>query len=74
MFCSRGRKYATILHDRHSPDKQLLRSANEQIKAVRWERDELAQQIRLSQETIARSQALIARLDKLLGDLEGHEN
>jgi septal ring factor EnvC (AmiA/AmiB activator) len=69
MFCSRRRKHATILHDR-----QLLRSANEQIKAVRRERDELAQQIRLSQKTIARSQALIARLDKLLGDLEGHEN
>jgi hypothetical protein len=51
-----------------------LRPANEQIKAVRRERDELAQQIRLSQEAIARSQALIARLDKLLGDLEGHEN
>jgi ATP-dependent exoDNAse (exonuclease V) alpha subunit len=57
-----------------APDKQLLRSANEQIKAVRRERDELAQQIRLSQETIARSQALIARLDKLLRDLERHEN
>ena len=57
-----------------APDKRLLRSANEQIKAVRRERDELAQQIRLSQETIARSQALIARLDKLLRDLERHEN
>jgi len=33
-----------------APDKRLLRSANEQIKAVRRERDELAQQIRLSQE------------------------
>jgi ATP-dependent exoDNAse (exonuclease V) alpha subunit len=52
-----------------APDKQLLRSANEQIKSVRRERDELAQQIRLSQETIARSQALIARLDNLSRDL-----
>jgi vacuolar-type H+-ATPase subunit I/STV1 len=47
------------------PD-DLARSAKEEIEAVRRNRERLAQQIRKSQETIARSQELLRRIDDML--------
>jgi outer membrane murein-binding lipoprotein Lpp len=46
------------------------RSKQEQIDALRAERDQLAEQIRSGQETIARAKELIARLDDMLAKLE----
>jgi hypothetical protein len=46
--------------------KALLRTSQEQIAAIRRDREQLLAQIRESQETIARSQALVKRIDDLL--------
>jgi hypothetical protein len=48
-----------------------VRSSKALIADVRRERALLLEQVRQSQETIERSRALIARLDKLLAGLEG---
>ncbi len=40
--------------------------AKEQIEALRRERNQLAEQIRSSQETIARSQELLKSMDEML--------
>jgi septal ring factor EnvC (AmiA/AmiB activator) len=53
-------------------DPQLW-SAKAQIEAVRQERDTLARQIRQSEETIARSRALIERLDAILAKIQPEE-
>jgi multidrug resistance efflux pump len=52
------------------PDRARLQSAQEQVAFIRRERDKLARQIQQSQETIAKSQALIERLDVLLAKLD----
>ena len=44
-----------------------------QIDALRRERDQLAEQIRLGRETIARSEALLERLNAMLAKLEQPE-
>jgi hypothetical protein len=51
-------------------EKALLRTAREQIDAVRAERSQLAELIRQSNETILRSQELLGRLDAILARLE----
>jgi hypothetical protein len=43
-----------------------VQRAREQIEALRRERDQLAEQIRSSQETIARSQELLKAIDVAL--------
>ncbi len=50
---------------------ERVRSSKALIADVRKERALLLEQVRQSQETIERSRALIARLDKLLAGLEG---
>jgi hypothetical protein len=55
------------------PQDPTLRSARAQIEAVRQERDTLARQIRQSEETIARSRALIERLDAILAKIRPNE-
>ena len=47
-----------------------VRSVQEQVNTVCRERDQLAAQIRQSQETIARSQKLIERMDAILAQLD----
>jgi hypothetical protein len=47
-------------------DKALLESARAQIAAIKRDRVALLDQIRQSQETIARSQALLRRIDEIL--------
>jgi hypothetical protein len=51
------------------PDGPPLNSAQHQLAFIRRERDKLARQIQESKETIAKSQALIERLDHLLANL-----
>ena len=46
--------------------KAQVRASQEQIAAIRRDRELLLEQIRESQETIARSQALVKRIDDLL--------
>jgi hypothetical protein len=46
--------------------KALLRTSQEQIAAIRRDRELLLEQIRESQETIERSKALVKRIDDLL--------
>ena len=62
---------------------QSVQRATEQIEALRRERDQLAEQIRSSQETIARSQELLKAIDVALAkaghaapapDSAGHAN
>jgi uncharacterized coiled-coil DUF342 family protein len=48
----------------------ISKSKQEQIDALRAERDQLAAQIRSGQETIARAKELIARLDDMLAKLD----
>ena len=50
--------------------ESLLKSAREQIAALRRERDELAEQIRQSHETIARSIEMLRRMDAILAMAE----
>ena len=52
------------------PDEPPLPSAQHQLVSIRRERDKLAKQIEDSKETIAKSQALIERLDALLAKLD----
>lgn len=54
------------------PDDPPLQSAQHQLASIRRERDKLAKQIRDSKETIAKSQALIERLDALLAKLDSN--
>jgi hypothetical protein len=55
------------------PQDPQLWSAKAQIEAVRQDRDTLARQIRQSEETIARSRALIERLDAILAEIQPKE-
>jgi len=55
----------------HPMSNDVPTAKQEQIEALRRERDQLAEQIRSGQETIARAQELIARLDEMLARLEG---
>ena len=48
-------------------------SAQHQLASIRRERDKLAKQIQDSKETIAKSQALIERLDTLLATLDSKQ-
>jgi len=48
-------------------------SAQHQLASIRRERDKLAKQIQDSKETIAKSQALIERLDALLATLDSKQ-
>ena len=48
----------------------LVQTANQHNDAVCRERDELAEQIRKGQESIARSQELIKRMDAILTPLD----
>ncbi len=48
-------------------------SARHQLASIRRERDKLAKQIQDSKETIAKSQALIERLDALLATLDSKQ-
>jgi hypothetical protein len=52
------------------PDNPPLHSAQHQVAFIRRERDKLAKQIQDSKDTIAKSQALIERLDALLAKLD----
>ncbi len=49
------------------------RLSPEQLAAVRRQRDELMDQVRRSQETIARSQEIIRRLDAVLAQSGEHD-
>jgi hypothetical protein len=51
------------------PDTPPPNSPQQQLAFIRRERDKLARQIQESKETIAKSQALIERLDRLLANL-----
>jgi len=42
----------------------------EQIEAIRRQRDQLADQVRKSQETIARSEELIRQFDLILAEVD----
>ena len=55
------------------PDDPPLMSARHQLASIRRERDKLAKQIQDSKETIAKSQALIERLDALLATLDSKQ-
>jgi hypothetical protein len=46
--------------------EDVERVARENIESLRRERDQLAEQIRRSQETITRSQELLKRMDEML--------
>jgi hypothetical protein len=52
-----------------TPPDTPLNSPQQQLAFIRRERDKLAKQIADSKETIAKSQALIERLDQLLANL-----
>jgi hypothetical protein len=54
-------------------DSPPLESAQHQLAFIRQERDKLAKQIQESRETIAKSQALIERLDALLAKLDAKQ-
>jgi hypothetical protein len=53
--------------------EQVVRQSQDLIRALRRERDDLLDQIRRSQETIASSQQLIKRLDEVLAKAENPE-
>jgi hypothetical protein len=53
--------------------EQIARQSQDLIGALRRERDDLLDQIRKSQETIASSQQLIKRLDEVLAKAENPE-
>jgi hypothetical protein len=55
------------------PDDPPLMSAQHQVAFIRRERDKLAKQIQDSKTTIAKSQALIERLDALLAKLDSEQ-
>ena len=55
------------------PDDPPSNSAQHQVAFIRRERDKLAKQIQDSKETIAKSQALIERLDALLATLDSKQ-
>jgi hypothetical protein len=55
------------------PDNPALQSAQHQVAFIRRERDKLAKQIQDSKDTIAKSQALIERLDALLAKLDSEQ-
>ncbi len=52
-------------------ERQQLEATKRLIEQTRRDRDELAEQIRCSKETIAESEKTLARIDRLLADLEG---
>jgi septal ring factor EnvC (AmiA/AmiB activator) len=52
-------------------DRDQLDAAKRMIEQTRKDRDDLASQIRSSKETIAKAQETLARIDRLLADLEG---
>jgi len=54
-------------------DDPPVNSAQHQLAFIRQERDKLAKQIQESRETIAKSQALIERLDALLAKLDAKQ-
>jgi uncharacterized coiled-coil DUF342 family protein len=43
----------------------------EEIEAIRRQRDQLVDQVRKSQETIARSEELIRQFDAILAEIDG---
>jgi hypothetical protein len=47
-------------------NEHLIRASNAQIAAIRRDRESLIEQIKLSQETIERSHALLKRIDEIL--------
>jgi hypothetical protein len=55
------------------PDNPPVNSAQHQLAFIRSERDKLAKQIQDSKATIAKSQALIERLDALLAKLDSEQ-
>ena len=55
------------------PDDPPVNSAQHQVAFIRRERDKLAKQIQDSKATIAKSQALIERLDALLAKLDSEQ-
>jgi hypothetical protein len=54
----------------NSPGDPMIALSKRQAEAIRAEREILLAQIQKGQETIARSQSLVARLDRLLAELE----
>jgi ATP-dependent exoDNAse (exonuclease V) alpha subunit len=53
--------------------EQVVQQSQDLIGALRRERDDLLDQIRKSQETIATSQRLVKRLDEILAEAEKRE-
>jgi hypothetical protein len=53
--------------------EQVVQQSQDLIGALRRQRDDLLDQIRKSQETIASSQRLVKRLDEILAEAEKHE-
>ena len=53
-----------------APPDPVLAEAKRQVEAIRRDRESLVQQIRQSQETIARSKALIERIDAVSAKLD----
>ncbi len=52
-------------------EREQLEASRRLIKQTRRDRDELASQIRSSEQTIAKSKKTLARIDRFLADLEG---
>jgi septal ring factor EnvC (AmiA/AmiB activator) len=55
------------------PDNPPSNGAQHQLALIRRERDKLAKQIQDSKDTLAKSQALIERLDALLAKLDSKQ-